>query len=256
MLNTKRTFFALLCVLILMAPLTVVAQSSIDPDIQRKLELIEKGQSELVRKELPALVQKYPNNPGVMYLQAVLTTNGEEAIKIYQEIVDRFASSDWADDALYRLYQYYYSIGLYKTADQKLTQLRRDYPYSVYVTGDESAQKKSPVAQKPAPQPASKDPVTTPPAPVKVPAKPPVAAPTVAGKFAVQVGAFSTSKTAQELRTRFAGDGYEASVITAVVGNKKMYKVWVGAFATDAEARKCIEVIRTKYNINSIVVKR
>lgn len=104
--------------------------------------MIENGQAEAVRAELPSLITNYQNNPGVMYLQAVLTADGSEAATLYQNIVDNFPKSEWADDALYKLYEYYYSMGLYKTADQKLQQLKEQYPFSAY------ASEKSPVAEK------------------------------------------------------------------------------------------------------------
>jgi len=55
--------------------------NSSEPDIRRRLEMIEKGQAEAVRAELPSLMTNYQNNPGVMYLQAVLTTDGTESAK-------------------------------------------------------------------------------------------------------------------------------------------------------------------------------
>ena len=119
---------------ILYTPLLYTQMNSSEPDIRRRLEMIEKGQAEAVRAELPSLMTNYQNNPGVIYLQAVLTTDGTEAAKLYQSIVDNFPQSEWADDALYRLYQYYYSIGLYKTSEQKLAQLREEYPFSAYAT--------------------------------------------------------------------------------------------------------------------------
>jgi len=39
-----------------------------------------------------------------MYLQAVLTTDGTESAKLYQNIVDNFPKCEWGDDALYKLY--------------------------------------------------------------------------------------------------------------------------------------------------------
>ena len=60
--------------------------------------------------------------------------NGTEAMKDYQSIVDNFPKSEWADDALYAIYQYYYSLGLYKTADLKFQQLKKEYPASPYLT--------------------------------------------------------------------------------------------------------------------------
>ena len=116
-------FISMIALAIFAQPLCAQTNSS-EPDIRHRLEMIEKGQAEAVRAELPSLMTNYQNNPGVMYLQAVLTTDGTEAAKLYQNIVDNFPKSEWGDDALYKLYQYYYSIGLYKTATQKLTQLK------------------------------------------------------------------------------------------------------------------------------------
>ena len=88
------------------------SQQAGEPDILKRLELIEKGHADVVKAELPTLMTNFQNYPGVLYLQAVLTTDGDEAVKIYQSIVDNFPKSEWADDALFKLYQYYYSIGL------------------------------------------------------------------------------------------------------------------------------------------------
>jgi len=50
-----------------------------EPDIQRRLEMIERGQGGIVEGELQQLMTTYQNNPGVMYLQGVLTSDGTEA---------------------------------------------------------------------------------------------------------------------------------------------------------------------------------
>ena len=129
-----KTFIISIIIFVLFTPTLYAQTNNSEPDIRHRLEMIEKGQAEAVRAELPSLMTNYQNNPGVMYLQAVLTTDGTEAAKLYQNIVDNFPKSEWGDDALYKLYQYYYSIGLYKTADQKLTQLKEEYPFSAYAT--------------------------------------------------------------------------------------------------------------------------
>jgi tetratricopeptide (TPR) repeat protein len=138
----ENLLFLVAIQLIVIAP-TICGQTvDREPDIRHRLEMIEKGQVEIVRSELPALITNYQNNPGVMYLQAVLTTDGTEAAKLYQNIIDNFPKSEWADDALYKLYQYYYSIGLYKTAEQKLNQLKEEYPFSAYATEQSPAEEK------------------------------------------------------------------------------------------------------------------
>ena len=75
-------------------------------------------------EQLPALLSKYPNHPGVLYLQGLLTKEGAEAVRIYQSIVDNFPKSEWADDAVYKTYQFYYSLGLFRTAELKMNQLK------------------------------------------------------------------------------------------------------------------------------------
>jgi outer membrane protein assembly factor BamD (BamD/ComL family) len=181
----------------------------------------------------------YQNNPGVMYLQAVLTTDGSEAAKLYQNIVDNFPKSEWGDDALFKLYQYYYSIGLYKTADQKLNQLKEEYPFSAYA-GEQNpiAEEKPVVKEKPAV------------------VKPKGTVQKFATNFTVQVGAFSTMPNASELKARFEKEGYTSNIFTIATNGKKLHKVWVGEFQTYDEAKKFTLEIKKKFNLTSIVVSR
>lgn len=211
-----------------------------NPDVRGRLEMIERGQGDAVKAELPTLMTNFQNHPGVLYLQAVLITDGAEAAKLYQSIVDNFPTNEWADDALYKLYQYYYLTGLYKTADQKFEQLKREYPYSAYASLD--------ATPKPMPKPRAQ----APPAEVKpkdTPAK-------FTTSFTVQVGAFSTMQNAEELKTRFEREKYSCSIFTVVRDGKKLFKVWVGEFKTHEEAKSFTSVIKRKFNLESIVVSR
>ena len=211
-----------------------------EPDILKRLELIEKGHADAVRAELPTLMTNFQNNPGVLYLQAVLTTDGDEAVKIYQSIVDNFPKSEWADDALFKLYQYYYSIGLYKTADQKMEQLKRDYPFSTYATDQKVAEE-----PKAVPPPEARSPVSKPPRAEKA-----------ATIFTVQAGTFSVLQNAEELKARFERDGYSSHIFTIVNNGKKFHKVWVGEFSKQDEARRFSAEIKKKYHLETIVVPR
>jgi tetratricopeptide (TPR) repeat protein len=213
--------------------------SSREPDINHRLEMIEKGQGEAVRAELPALMTNYQNNPGLMYLQAVLTTDGTEAAKLYQNIVDNFPKSEWADDALYKLYQYYYSIGLYKTADQKLTQLKEEYPFSTYATEQNLVVEEKPtVKEKP------------------VVVKPKGTVQKFATNFTIQVGAFSTLQNAGELKAKFEKEGYPSNIFTIVSQGRKLHKVWVGEFQTYDEAKQFAAKVKKKFNLTAMVVSR
>ncbi|HTY38123.1 MAG TPA: SPOR domain-containing protein [Bacteroidota bacterium] len=227
-------------VLVVALPVFAQTRGTGEPDILKRLELIEKGEADVVRAELPTLMTNFQNHPGVLYLQGVLTTDGAEAAKIYQSIVDNFPKSEWADDALYKLYQYYYSVGLYKTADQKLEQLKRDYPFSTYATDQK-------VAEEPKVMPPTETPVK-------------VAQPNKGKKptalFTVQAGTFRELGNAEELKSRFEHDGYSSHIFTIVNGGKKFHKVWVGEFPTQDEAKRFSGEIKKKYHLETIVVPR
>ncbi len=231
--------FHLLAVLTMCTAVLCAQTNTQEPDIRRRLEMIEKGQADAVRAELPSLMTTYQNNPGVMYLQAVLTQDGTEAAKLYQNIVDNFPKCEWGDDALYKLYQYYYSIGLYKTAEQKLAQLKEEYPFSAY-----ASEKNLAVGEK---QSAKEKPAVM---------KPKSTVPKFATNFTVQVGAFSTLQNAGELKAKFEKEGFQSNIFTIVSNGKKLYKVWVGEFQTYDEAKKFSLEIKNKFNLACIVVSR
>ena len=242
-LKTMRAYRTIVIVLILefiiLAPLLRAQTSNREPDINHRLEMIEKGQGEAVRAELPALMTNYQNNPGLMYLQAVLTTDGTEAAKLYQNIVDNFPKNEWGDDALYKLYQYYYSIGLYKTAEQKLTQLKEEYPFSAYATEKNLvAEEKPTIKEKPAD------------------VKPKGTVQKYATNFTIQVGAFSTLQNAGELKAKFEKEGYPSNIFTIASHGKKLHKVWVGEFQTYNEARQFAAKVKKKFNLIAMVVSR
>jgi tetratricopeptide (TPR) repeat protein len=104
-----------------------------EADIIPYLKQIEQGKSSEVKLKLPELKKDYPNSSNVMFLDGVLTENAQDAIEIYQKILDRYPKSAFADAALYRIYSYYFALGLYNSADKYLTKLKTDYPQSPYI---------------------------------------------------------------------------------------------------------------------------
>lgn len=245
-METNRRFFRLkaltLFSLILAAMFPLYGQSNRtgEPDIQRRLEQIEHGQAEAVKAELPTLMTNFQNHPGVLYLQGVLTTDGTEAAKIFQSIIDNFPKSEWVDDALYKLYQYYYSIGLYKTAEQKMQQLKNDYPFSTYATDQRLEEEPKATAQAEAPavinQPGKIEKFST--------------------LFTVQVGTFSVLQNAEDLKSKFEREGYPSNIFTIVNNGRKLHKVWVGEFQSHDEAKRFTAEIKKKFSLDCIVVSR
>lgn len=227
-----------------------------EPDIQRYLDMIQQRQKDQVKEKLPMLYEQYPQHPGVIYLNGVLTLDGAEAAKIFQSVVDNFPESEWADDALYRVYQFYYSLGLYRTADGKLAELKRRYPQSEYVTGKKPAtvtQKKTPKpttnTQQPAQRPTLPERKTTQSAP-----RPEVARTGTA--YSVQAGAFLEMRNASSLERFLQREGYDVEVRSRDRGGQRLHVVWVGSFATLEEAKELTRLLQAKYNIDSFVVAR
>lgn len=226
-----------------------------EPDINRYLDMIRKGDADKVKAELPNLLSRYQRNPGVIYLQGMLTADGAEAAKIFQNVVDNFPQSEWADDGLYKVYQFYYSLGLYKTAEEKLAQLKVKYPQSEYVTG----KKPEVAAAPPPPQPSAGTPdetgvSTQPPGPPPSSPLPKVAS--TGSAYSVQVGAFREMENATTLKNFFEREGYSVELRNKVRNGQSLHAVWVGSFGTLGEARTFSQNLQEKYKIDSFVVSR
>ena len=226
---------------------TLAAQLS-EQDVRLRLDLIHSGKIEQVRTEVASLLKQLPNDPGVKYLEAYTTENGDLAVKKYQSFVDTFGSSEWADDALYKVYQYYYAVGLYKTADAKMNQLNEQYPNSVF-------------AKKNAQQPAQ----TSVPAPVRteLPSVVPEekkelpASASLSGEFIVQLGVYSQESKAQEQANTISGVvGKQAVVFPKQSGGRTVYAVAFEGFADERSAKEFGAELKTKFNLDWFAVKR
>ena len=67
----------------LLGAVSLLAQMP-EAEIHKRLDFIYNGQAERVRIELPSLEKQYPNDAGVQYLDAILTTDGAAAVKKFQ----------------------------------------------------------------------------------------------------------------------------------------------------------------------------
>ena len=216
-----------------------------EPDIGKYISMIEGGQADQVRGELPSLLVRYPNSPAVLYLMALTTTEGAEAVRMYQSIVDNFPRSEWADDALFRVYQFYYAIGMYRTAEMKMTQLRKEYPTSTYARESPDQETKGLPEEKgellTGEQAAEGDTSRT---------------GLAQAKFTLQVGAYTALVNAEKQKLFFEDLGYPVEVINKVKDGRSLYIVLVGTYITHEDARAKAAEFKRSYNIDSIVVLR
>ena len=90
----------------------------------------ERGEIEELRKTLPVLLKKYPNEPGLKYLSGLTLMDGDSALRVYKEIVNKYSTSKYSEGALSKIGQYLYSRGLYSQASQHLRKFIFRYPQS------------------------------------------------------------------------------------------------------------------------------
>lgn len=216
--------------LFILISITISAQ---EVDITSALQKIDNGDILSANNILKELKSKNPNDPSVLFLDAVLTTNGEEALKKYSIIYEKFPRSKYADAALYRIFSYYYSLGYYNKAETYLTKLKSEYPNSPYI---KSADRKIPDTEDVVQITSERqsEPINY--------------------KFTIQAGAFLNPDNAKKLQQQIQADGYFADITTKEIGGSILNVVNVGKFQKEEDTKPVLEYLSKKFNINGRVI--
>jgi tetratricopeptide (TPR) repeat protein len=220
-------------------PININAQ---DVNIVPYLQQIENGKADEVRNELIGLKERYSDDPSVMFLEGVLTENGQKAVVIYQKVVDEYPDSKFADAALYRIYSYYYALGLYESATEKLNKLIADYPKSPYIRI--AKQNQLPVN----PEITQEDKTDTTQHKNE----------DVKGtdyKFTIQAGAFSNNENAESLQLKFEKSGIFSEIKDKLVAGTTFHVVYVGKFVTENDAGSFLKTINDKFELLGRVIQ-
>jgi tetratricopeptide (TPR) repeat protein len=228
-----KTTIRILLLSFLLTPVFVIAQ---EVDIIPYLKQIEQGKSEDVKTKLPELKKDYPKSSNVMFLEGVLTENAQDAVGIYQNILDKYPKSAFADAALYRIYSYYFALGLYNTADKSLTKLKNDYPESPYIKM--AAMNKS-ETEKTETQPVKSSDDSS----------------DENSKYTVQAGAFTNDVNANKLKDDFTAAGMKSFIKDKSVGGATFHVVYVGKFVSRDKAESFLQIVNSQFNITGRVVE-
>jgi tetratricopeptide (TPR) repeat protein len=207
-------------------------------DIVPYLKKIESGNVEEVKEDLVDLIEAHPNDPSVIFLDGVLTENGQQAVVIYQNIVDKYPRSKYADAALYRIFSYYYALGLYETAKEKLKLLINNYPASPYIKIAEQS-------VLPSGENISID---------EEPIDIGQTEPEQNYEFTIQAGAFTNYENAVSLKNDLEKSGILARIGEKNVGGTTFHIIYAGQFVTYEDAEDFLQVINTKFNLTGRVV--
>ncbi len=231
-------FFVIILISLSLFPTNIIPQ---ELDITSFLKQIESGQKEQVASLIPGLKKNYPSSSALIYLEGLLTEDGEKACRIYQNLVDKYPNSKYADDAMYRIYSYFSAVDEPNKSEFFLKRLKNEYSQSPYLKLIDnvkfSAMNKISVKGKRT-ETSTKE---------KVVSK--------AKKFTVQAGAFTRKENALKLKSDFDKAGYSSEVIEKSVGGSLFHVVNVGNFASDEEAKSFLNIINPKFKLQGWVVR-
>jgi tetratricopeptide (TPR) repeat protein len=199
------------------------------------LKLIEDGARDSVLKVLPELQKSHPNDPSILFLEGVLTENGQDAVPVFNRIISDFPKSKYADASVYRLYSYYYSLGLYNTAEAFLNKLKKEYPDSPYI---KMAERDIPSENEPS---TSSQDLTS-------------GDNSKNYQFTIQAGAFSKDSNAMSLKTSFENAGYYSFIRNKSVGGSEFKVVYVGRFVNRDEAESFLQVVNNQFDLKGRII--
>ena len=240
-------------------------------NIDLYLSLIDEGKTEGVVETLPELLSKYPNNPGVLYIKALMTENGRTSIDTYNEIIKKYPDTKFAPYAAMKIGEYFYARGLYTQASKLLKNIPIKYPRfsdiqratdlminsfnaigeadsaryygliiksmfpKVEIESDNFNEKNKPLAQVfDFNKKRHAD----------------------LGPYVIQMGAFSTKENAKRLKLQITQLGHDVSINNVESNGKILYAVRVNRFKTKNRAETIGRDIKSKIGVDYRVLYR
>lgn len=236
----NRIFFPIIFLSIILNVISFAQEVDIVPYLKQ----IEKGESEAVKNLLPKLKKDNPQSANLIFLEGVLTENGQDAVSIYQDFVEKYPNNPYADAALYRIYSYYYALGFYETAGKVLKNLTDKYPDSPYIKmakSQEEAKEETALTEKTETTEIQK------PMQVKNDSD---------YKFTIQAGAFVKIENAQGLKSEFESEGIYCEMKEKNIGGTTFHVIYAGKFNSRTDAEKFLQQINSRYNLNGRIVEK
>ena len=95
---------------------------------------VESGNTQIAIEALADLKKKYPDNPSVIFLDAILDQDHERAIKKYKQIYTLYEDSKYADDAIMKISEFYYTNGSYIKSSEWVKKINLYYSKSEHIS--------------------------------------------------------------------------------------------------------------------------
>jgi len=104
-------------------------QKNIDVLIQQVLG----GVKDSATIYLPEIESQYPNNPKMLFLKGLLETNGDKAMQTFVDLYNSHPTSDYGDDSVMKVAEFYYTSGLYVKSAEWLKKMPLFYSRSEHI---------------------------------------------------------------------------------------------------------------------------
>lgn len=232
-----RTNLTLVLFLLIICLAPAYAQ---EVNITSQLRQIESGQIESARQQLEKLKKTSAGDPSVMFLDAMLTQDGKDALSKYSEIYQKYPKSRYADAALYWVYSYHYALGSYSKASGYWDELKKNYPKSSFLAPEK---KNMSLAKDDTNLTKGEEKKT-----LNSGAKKDF-------KFTIQAGAFLSEENAAKLMDNFRDAGYSTELKKKDIAGSTLNIVNVGKFESEDEAQKTLGFLNMRYKLNGRVIR-
>ena len=244
----KKILLINLCLLLSIISFNNAYSQSINTKIASYLKLISEGRSDEVKNKLTDLTTNYPDEPGVLLLQGALQKNIEKALPIYQRILKKYPNSEWADDAAWRIIQYYSIIGDTAEAAKSLNSFRSKYKNSPFL-------EPASVAVDMAVSKAVYS-ITPPKAVAKVLKTQTDDIVSTKQHYGLQVGIYSTLKAAESEKAKYLDLKLRTEIKEKIVNGEKLYAVVIGNYSTEQSALEAKTIVSKQCGCNPIIIKK
>ncbi len=240
------------------------------------VEQVNKGKTDQAIKFLDSLLVNFPNDVSVIYLEALLSKDGDKSFENYKKIFELYPDSQYADEALMSIGEYYYARGLYSQSAAWLKKIPLYYSRSEMVENSvhlflnslkvmgytDTAIFYSKVFKKQFPDISFnldvdleknekvkevKDDANKESKPIKI---------VSSSGYGLQIGAFSYLKNADKERKILESIGYNV-VVDQIEKNKRiLHVVRIGYYKTKEEAESAKVELKKNLGKDSFVIKK
>ena len=239
-------------------------------NVEMYLSLIYEGRTEGLESKINEILSKHPNDPGVIYLKALITTDGSKALELYNSIIEKFPSSKFAVESSVKIGEFLYSKGLYSQAAQQLRLIPRSFPRYpniekvvnlmsasfIAIGAEDSLKYYLGIYQSMFPNIIFQDyEISKKKRNISLDQKLPLESKLIK-PYVIQIGAFGNIQNAKRLKLQVAQIGYDVNIVPIETNGRTFNAVRVVSYKSKSQAEKVGKVIKTKLGVEYRVLYR